>query len=126
MPQPPERLIHGDAGQPGGEAGLAAVLCKMRERGNVGLLHGIFGFRVVSQHTSGNPIETAVVSLHNRTKGIGISREYAPHEFRVVRSGSSRPLGLELGHGFFLSSLLDAFAGKRFPGYLLTKASGEI
>jgi hypothetical protein len=89
----------------------------MCEGGNVCLLHDIFGLAVVSQHTSGNPIKAAVVPLHDRAKGIGIAGQHTPHQLDIVQNGGGRPPGLWLGHGVFLYSLLDAFAGKRFPAH---------
>ena len=70
----------------------------MCEGGNVCLLHDIFGLGVVSQHTSGNPIKAAVVSLHDRAKGVGVAGQHTPHQFSIVQNGGGCPLALCLDH----------------------------
>jgi hypothetical protein len=59
--QPAERLVHGDARQPGRQAGLAAKLLEMRKRADIGLLHHVLGLGIVAQHAAGDPVEPAVI-----------------------------------------------------------------
>src|SRR3979409_1009839 len=41
----------------------------MRERADIGFLHYILGFAVVAQNSAGDPVEPAIVRLHDRANG---------------------------------------------------------
>ena len=96
----------------------------MRERGDVCLLHGILGFGVVSQHASGNPIETAIVPLHDGAKSIGIAREHAPHQLCIVRCNGGRPLRLLVGPWSVPLLPLGCICREEVPG--LSENSGNL
>ena len=48
LPQASERLIHDDAGKPGGETGVAAETFQMTKCADIGFLNHVLGFAVIA------------------------------------------------------------------------------
>ena len=97
--QPAERLVHGDPRQPGRKAGIAAKAFQMREGANIGLLHDILGFAVVAQDAAGEPVEPAVVRLHDGANRCLVARQRPPHQFGVGGFDGRDLRYLDLAHG---------------------------
>ena len=53
------------------------------------ILHGFFGFPVVSQNTAGDAPERAVVPLHHRPRGRTVAAAQRRQQNRVVRVSHS-------------------------------------
>jgi len=104
LPQPPQRLVHDNARQPGGQARFATIAGKVSEGGNVCLLHRIFGVAVVAQNAPCDQVKPAIVPLHNQPESFWIPSERTPHQLGVVQNRQGRLLDLVLGHGAFLSA----------------------
>jgi hypothetical protein len=58
----------------------------MVERRNIGLLDDVFSIGVVTKHTSRDPIEAAIVTLHDAAEGVGIPGKRTPHQFGILQS----------------------------------------
>ena len=82
--QPAQRLVHGDPRQPGRQAGIAAKTFQMREGADVGLLHHVLGLAVVAQDAAGEPVEPAVVRLHDGANRRLVARQRPPHQLGVA------------------------------------------
>ena len=90
-PRPPQSFIHGDAGKPRRKSGIAAKAAEMGKGFDIRFLDDIFGFAVIPQDASGDPVKPAIVPLHDSTKRHVVTGECAPHEFGFVgRDGNMR------------------------------------
>jgi hypothetical protein len=113
-PQPPQSFIHGDAGKPCRKTRIAAKALQMGKGVDIGFLDDIFGFAVVAQDASGDPVKPAIVPLHDSAKRRVITGERTPHEFGIPSEGTAtRGAGADLMTNL-LAAELDAFQGKRF------------
>ena len=88
--QPAQRLVHGDPRQPGREAGVAAKLLQMREGADIGFLHDVLGLAVVAQDAAGEPVQPAIVRLHDRANRRLVAGKRAADQFGIVRCRGER------------------------------------
>src|SRR5437899_2712401 len=86
--QPAQSLVDCDPSKPGCETGVAAEILQMGECPDIGFLHHVLGFAVVAQDSAGEPIEPAIVRLHDRADRRLIALAGAPDQF-----GLSAPEG---------------------------------
>ena len=70
-----ERLVHGDAQKPGGEARVTAELAEMLVRAHVGVLHHVFGFVIVPGDGARRAVDASVVPAHERLEQAPFSRD---------------------------------------------------
>ena len=82
--QPAERLVHGDPRQPGRETGIAAETFQVREGADVGFLHHILGLGIIAQDAAGQPVEPAVVRLHDGANRRLVAGERPPNQFGIA------------------------------------------
>ncbi len=116
--QPAQRLVHGDPRQPGRQAGIAAKTFQMREGADVGLLHDILGLAVVAQDAAGEPVEPAVVRLHDGADRGFVAGQRPPHQFGVSSVERRALRYVCLAHDGSTNNRvlgLDAAEGKGFP-----------
>lgn len=92
-PQPPERFVDRDAGQPGCKAGFAPEPVEMGERVYVGFLHRIFGLAVIAQYAAGNAVQPPVVPLHDGAKRVAIADERATYKIGIVGTADGARCG---------------------------------
>ena len=59
----------------------------MGEGADIGVLHDVLGLAVVAQDAARQPIEPAVVGLHDRAHGSLVARERAADQFGVAGAG---------------------------------------
>jgi hypothetical protein len=78
-------------------------------------LHGIFRIGVVVENATRNPVEPAIVLLHDRAVGTRIVGKCSPYQLGVVGNSWNWPINSGLGHDNVLSSYLDGLRVKRFP-----------
>ena len=60
----------------------------MREGTNVGFLHDVLGLAVVTQDTAGDPIELAIIRLHDGTDRAFVAGARATNQFQIVVVGA--------------------------------------
>jgi hypothetical protein len=116
VPQPTERFIHRNTGKPCPEAGVAAKTLQMREGADVGLLDNVLGLVIVSQDAADDPVEPAVVPLHDGAKRSVVARARAPDQFGVIEG---RQIGVwsEFGlHASFLCCRIGWNGEEKVPG----------
>jgi hypothetical protein len=90
--------VAGDAGEPGGEQGLAAEAGELAEGPQIGFLHDVLGLRVVRQDATGDAEEPLVVAPHQDLEKRDVPRQHALHDLLVgegVGEGRGRGGGLE-------------------------------
>ena len=117
-PQPAQRLVHRDPRQPGREAGIAAKAFQMREGADVSLLHDVLGLAVVAQDAAGEPVEPAVVRLHDGANRGLVAGQRPADQVGVAGSGGRDMWCLGLTHDGSTNSRvlgLDAAEARRFP-----------
>ena len=120
--QPAQRLVHGDPRQPGREAGIASKALQMREGADIGFLHDVLGLAVVAQDAAGEPVQPAIIRLHDRANRSLVAGKRPPHQFGVAGAGESDLRYLGLAHDGFTNNRvlgLDAPRQKRFRKYLI-------
>jgi hypothetical protein len=90
-PQPPQSFIHGDAGKPRRKTRVAAKAAEMGKGFDIRFLDHIFGFAVIPQNAAGDPVQPAIVPLHDGAKRRVVTGERTPNEFGIVgRAGNMR------------------------------------
>lgn len=90
-PQPLQSFIHGDAGKPCRKTGIAAKAAEMGKGFDIRFLDHIFGFAVIPQNAAGDPVQPAIVPLHDGAKRRVVTGERTPNEFGIVgRAGNMR------------------------------------
>src|SRR5580765_6772821 len=77
--------MHCDACQPGGEPGPPGKLTQMFVRANVGVLHYIFSFAIITQNRSSHAVEALVVTTHDDFKHLRLARQHSAHDFFVTQ-----------------------------------------
>ena len=100
------------------EAGIAAKTFQMREGADVGLLHDVLGLAVVAQDAAGEPVEPAVVRLHDGADRRLVARQRPPHQFGVAGVEGRALRYVCLAHDGSTNNRvlgLDAAKAKRFP-----------
>ena len=70
----------------------------MREGTNVGFLHDVLGLAVVAQDAAGDPVELAIVRLHDGANRAFVTRAGAANQFQIVIAGAGDQPGLNLLH----------------------------
>jgi hypothetical protein len=90
-PKPPQSFIHGDAGKPCRKTGIAAKAAETGKGFDIRFLDHIFGFAVIPQDAAGDPVQPAIVPLHDGAKRRIVMGERTPDEFGIVgRAGNMR------------------------------------
>jgi hypothetical protein len=90
-PQPPQGFIHGDAGKPCRKTGIAAKAAEIGKGFDIRFLDHIFGFGFIPQNAAGDPVQAAIVPLHDDAKRHVVTGERTPNEFDIVgRAGNMR------------------------------------
>ena len=82
--QPAQGLVHRDARQPGRKTGVAAKTVEMGECPDIGFLDDVLGLAVVAQDAAGEPVEPAIVRLHDRADRRLIAAAGAADQFGVA------------------------------------------
>src|SRR6478736_8175678 len=77
--------MHCDACQPGGEPGPPGKLVQMFVRANVGVLHYIFGFAIITENRPSYAVEALVVTAHDDFKHPRLARQHSGHYFLVTQ-----------------------------------------
>src|SRR5579859_1081451 len=104
----------------------------MRERPDIRFLNDVLGFAVVAQNAAGDPVEPAIVRLHDRPDGRLIAAARTSDQFEICGRGG-RFLGPSEGvHGGLLGShagtatgwMRQNYKGSRFLGH--ATASGRV
>src|SRR5262245_20136062 len=94
--QPLIGFVEHDAREPGGEACLSTEVGKRGEGSQIGLLKYILGLAVVAYHAPRDPVESAVVPLHQNANSLLV---LAQHEVDEICVGSGINLyGPRPGH----------------------------
>ena len=99
--QPAQSLVHGDARQPCRKTGVAAETVQMGESPHVGLLDDIFGLAFIAEDSASEPIETAIIRLHNGANGRLISMAGASDQLGIGGPVRSNFWCWCVGHGDF-------------------------
>ena len=76
---------------------VATETLQMGEGPDIGFLHDVLGLAVVAQDAAGDPVEPAIVRLHDRANGAFLARAGAPDQFGVFRFAGRNPGYLWLG-----------------------------
>ncbi len=70
---------------------IAAKSAEMGKGFDIRFLDHIFGIAVIPQNAAGNPVQSAIVPLHDGAKRRVVTGERAPNEFGIVgRAGNTR------------------------------------
>ena len=86
--QPAQRFVHGDAGDPGAESGIAAEHVEAGKCAYVGFLHDILGFRVIAQDAARNAEQPSVVPRgYGANRGL-VTLARKAHEFLIAEAVS--------------------------------------
>ena len=110
--QPAQSLVDGDPRQPGREAEVATETFEMRERPDIGFLDHVLGFAVVAQDAAREPVEPAIVRLHDRADRGLVAVAGALDQFGFRAAGGDLRY-LRLAHG-------DFHGGPGFPDRMLS------
>ena len=96
----------------------------MGEGPDVGFLDHVFGFAVVAQDAAGDPVEPAIVRLHDRANGRLVAATGALDQFGVSGSCRRQSRGICFSHALLHGSRiacaceLDAASADRLPSQL--------
>ncbi len=101
-----QRLVHGDAHQPGVKAGVALEFAEVLVSLQKGFLHGVFGVFAILGDVLGEAENFALVAADEGFEGADVAGFGGGDEDRLVfLHDGGRKLGARLGRGFGLGSL---------------------
>ena len=93
LPDPRQRLVDGDARQPGGEPGTRLELIQVEEGVDVGLLPDVLGFVVTADDGPGDAEQPLVVPPHQRFELRRVTGAHGLYELFVGHAGPRRGNG---------------------------------
>ena len=96
------------------ETRIPAKAAKMGKRFDIGFLDGVLGFALVAQNAARDPVQAAVVPLHDGAERRVVPVKGPPDEFGIGGLGGDIWRG-RYSHEGLPFTRLDAAAGERFP-----------
>ncbi len=78
-----ERRVHGDAVDPGGEAGAAVEAVQGAVGAQEGLLHDVLGAGRVAGDAVGEVEDHASMTVHQGSEGVLVTRGSPPHQLQL-------------------------------------------
>ncbi len=93
---------------------IPAKAAKMGKRFDIGFLDGVLGFALVAQNAARDPVQAAVVPLHDGAERRVVPVKGPPDEFGIGGLGGDIWRG-RYSHEGLPFTRLDAAAGERFP-----------
>src|SRR6266481_8164171 len=85
-----QRLVHGNAGEPGSERRPPGELMQVREGTHVGLLHDVLGLAVVAQDGARRAVEALVVTAHDDLEERRLAAAHARHDLLIGEPADPR------------------------------------